>query len=126
MSQRIGQIVELVDVKQQQIGQMQIERQEENVLYGTFVPGPAFSKVKQLFHDFEAAVDVQALHVINTLDAAIAALGLHLRWSDAVEPIAIQDVQIWSDGSITCRLRDQPAASAEASPADDVWRTGLA
>jgi hypothetical protein len=76
------------------------------------VPGPAFPRVEQLFYDFEAAVEVQALHVIDTLDAAIAALGLHLRWSEAGESIAVQDVQIWRDGSITCRLCDQPAASA--------------
>jgi hypothetical protein len=79
---------------------MRIERQEEDLLYGTFVPGLAFLSVEQLFRDFEAAVDVQALHVIETLDAAIAALDLHLSWSEAGEPVAIQDVQIWCDGNI--------------------------
>ena len=90
--------------------QMRIERQEEDLLSGMFVPGPAFPRVEQLFHEFEAAVEVQALHVIETLDATIAALGLHLQWPDAREPITVQDVQIWSDGSITCRLCSQSTA----------------
>src|SRR5438128_1464990 len=90
--------------------------QEEDLLCGTFVPGPAFPSVEQLFHEFEAAVEVQALHAIEALDAAIAALGLHLQWPDAREPIAVQDVQIWSDGSITCRLCEQSVAAAKAAP----------
>jgi hypothetical protein len=40
---------------------------------------------------------------------------LHLSWPDAPEPIAIQDVQIWSDGGITCRLCGQLPAAATAS-----------
>ena len=105
-----------MDTDQRQIGQMRIERQEENLLYGTFMPGPAFPNVEQLFHEFEAAVDVQALHVVETLDATIAALGLYLQWPDAREPITVQDVQIWSDGTITCRLCAQSVASAKAAP----------
>ena len=116
MSRYVGHSVELMDIEQQQLGQMRIERQEEDLLYGTFVPGLVFPSVEQLFHEFEAAVEVQALHVIETLDAAIAALGLHLQWPDAREPIAIQDVQIWSDGSITCRLCEQSVASAKVTP----------
>ena len=115
MSQHVGHIVDLVDTEQRQIGQMHIERQEDNLLWGTFVPGPAFPNVEQLFHEFEAAVEVQALHVIEPLDAAIAALGLHLQRSNAREPIAVQDVQIWSDGTMTCRLCEQSVASVKAT-----------
>ena len=116
MSQYVGHSVELMDTEQRQLGQMRIERQDEDLLYGTCVPGPAFPSVEQLFHEFEAAVEVQALRVIETLDATIAALGLHLQWPDAREPIAVRDVQIWSDGSITCRLCEQSVALAKASP----------
>ena len=115
MSQYVGHSLDLMDTEQRQLGQMRIERQEEDLLYGTFVPGPVFPSVEPLFHEFEAAVEVQALHVIETLDAAIAALGLHLQWPDAREPIAVQDVQIWSDGTITCRLCEQSVASAKAA-----------
>jgi hypothetical protein len=116
MSRYVGHSVDLVDTEQRQIGQIRIARQEEDLLSGTFMPGPAFPNVKQLFHEFEAAVEVQALHVIETLDAAIAALGLHLQWPDARALITVQDVQIWSDGTITCRLCEQPVAPAKADP----------
>jgi hypothetical protein len=100
MSQYVGHSLDLMDTEQRQLGQMRIERQEEDLLYGTFPPGPAFPNAEQLFHEFEAAVEVQALHIIETLDATIAALGLHLQWPDVREPITVQDVQIWSDGTI--------------------------
>ena len=112
MQQRAEPIVDLMDTQQRHIGQMQIEHQEDDLLVGTFVPGPGFPSVKRLFRDFEEAVDVQALHVIDELDAAIAALGLYLRRPDVAEPIAIQDVQIWSDGGMTCRLCGQSTTLA--------------
>lgn len=105
-------IVELVDADQQQLGHMQIVRQEGALLVGTFQPGAAFRRVAQLFRDFEAAVDVQALHAIETLDTTIAALGLHLRDPVTLESIAIMDVQIWSDGGMTCRLGRESLAPA--------------
>jgi hypothetical protein len=108
------QIVDLVDAEQRQIGQIRIERQEEDLIFGTFIPGPAFPGFEQLFREFEEAVDLQALHVIDELDAAIAMLGLHLRCPDIMEPIAIQDVQIWSNGGITCRLCGQSAPPTDA------------
>ena len=114
MQQYPEQIIDLLDSQQRQIGQMRVESQEDDLLVGTFVPGPAFPRVEQLFRDFEEAVNAQALHVIDDLDAAIAALGLHLCWPDAREPIAIQDVQIWSDGGMTCRLCGQFTTSADA------------
>ena len=116
MARYVGQTVELVDTKQRRLGQMRIERQEEDLLYGTFAPGPAFPSVEHLFRDFEAAVDVKALAVIETLDAAIAALGLQLFWSETGKLIAVQDVQVWCDGSITCRLCNQPAAAVKDIP----------
>jgi len=116
MSRYVGYSVGLMDTEQRQLGQVRIDRQEADLLYGTFMPGTAFSSVEHLFHEFEAAVEVQALSVIETLDAAIAALGLHLQWPDTREPIAVQDVQIWSDGSMTCRLCEQSVASAEVAP----------
>jgi hypothetical protein len=105
-----GHIVELVDADQQQLGHVQIMRQEAALLFGTFQPGAAFRRVAQLFRDFEAAVDVQALHAIETLDTTIAALGLHLRDPGTLESLAIVDVQIWSDGGMTCRLGGESLA----------------
>ena len=115
MSRYVGHSLDLMDTEQRQLGQMRIERQEEDLLYGTFMPGLAFPSVEQLFHEFEAAVEVQALHVIEPLDAAIAALGLYLQRSNTRESIAVQDVQIWSDGTITCRFCEAPVASVKVT-----------
>jgi hypothetical protein len=119
MQLRAEQIVDLVDAEQRHIGQMRIERQEDDLIFGTFIPGPAFHTVEPLFREFEEAADVQALHVIDELDTAIAALGLRLRCLNILEPIEIRDVQIWSNGSITCRLSSQSAPSRHSPEAPD-------
>jgi hypothetical protein len=43
-------------------------------------------------------------------------LGLRLQRPDTSDSIAVQDVQIWSEGSITCRLCEQSVASAKVAP----------
>ena len=58
MQKHAQQIVDLMDVEERQIGQMRIERQGDNLIVGTFVPGPDFPSVEQLFRDFEEAVYV--------------------------------------------------------------------
>ncbi|MBI1923028.1 hypothetical protein HYR99_02135 [Candidatus Poribacteria bacterium] len=98
-----NKIAELIDVKQQQMGEVTIERHEGNLILGTFVPCPAFSATEQIFQDFEEAVEVQALNVVDELDAQIAELGLHLRFPDG-KRIKIHDVQIYSDGGMSFRL----------------------
>ena len=83
MQLHVKQIVDLVDAEQRQIGQMRIERHEGDLILGKIVLGPAFPHVQQLFRDFEKAVEVQALGVIDQLDESIASVGLH--WLLAVE-----------------------------------------
>jgi hypothetical protein len=95
---------QLVDSRQRQLGEIVIERNEEELLFGEFIRGPDYSDVEQLFRQFDEAVNLQALRKVDELDAAISALGLHLRSLDGSQQLAIKDVQIWSDGSITCRL----------------------
>ena len=104
MQLEVEQVVQLVDPQGRQVGQIEIERREENLIFGRFVPGPAFSTVEHLFQEFEEAVNLQALSVIDELDTAIAALGLHLHTPGDSQRIEAHDVQIWSDGSITCRV----------------------
>jgi hypothetical protein len=48
--------------------------------------------------------------VVDELDHAIAALGLLLQRPGNQEVEPIHDVQIWSDGAMTCRLTRTPAA----------------
>ena len=108
MQLQVEQVVHLVDRQEQQIGQIEIERREENLIFGRFVPGPASSTVQPLFQKFEEAVNLQALSVIDELDAAIATLGLHLHPPRESQHIEAHDVQIWSDGSITCWVGSAP------------------
>ncbi|ETW95577.1 MAG: hypothetical protein ETSY1_30040 [Candidatus Entotheonella factor] len=110
------QIVDLVDNKQQHIGQVRVERQEDDLVVGTFLPGENFACIAPLFRDFEEAVDAQALHVIDELDTKIAALGLQLRYPGLSDLTAIRDVQIWSDGGLTCRLCSESVIPALQSP----------
>jgi hypothetical protein len=107
----------LVDAYQRQFGEFVLERNENKLLCGRFAPGPAFADVEPLFREFEEAVNCQALPKIDRLDTAIEALGLHLRSADSSHQLAIKDVQIWSDGGITCRLLDQAFAEVNGSPA---------
>ena len=104
------QTVDLIDAQERHIGQIVIERSEAELVFGKFVPGSDFPAVRQLFLDFEEAVNLQALSVVDELDSAIEALGLRLHLPGGSQQIAVHDVQIWSDGSITCRVSD-PAQS---------------
>ena len=112
------QMVYLIDAQLRQLGQITIERNEVNLIFGKFVPSPDFSAVKRLFEDFEEAVNFQALSVVDELDTKISALGLHLRAPDGLQRIEIHDVQIWSDGDVTCKLCDRPLA-----PVDEVQKS---
>jgi hypothetical protein len=104
MQRQAEPTIQLLDAEQRPLGQVTIERCEDRLLFGKFVPGPAFPAVEHLFRAFEEAVNAQALSVVEELDAAIAALGLHFRWPEDSQAVAIHDVQIWSDGEMTCRL----------------------
>jgi hypothetical protein len=104
MPVQAGQVLPLRDVQQRPVGEIRIERREGNLVFGRFVPGPAFQAVEHLFRAFEEAVNLQALSRVEELDAAIAALGLHLCRPEGTPGLAIQDVQIWSDGGATFRL----------------------
>ena len=104
MQLQVEHVVHLVDRQGEQMGEIEIERREENLIFGRFIPGPAFSTVRQLFQEFEEAVNLQALSVIDELDTAITALGLHLQTPRDSQRLEVHDVQIWSDGSITCRV----------------------
>jgi hypothetical protein len=108
----------LIDAEQRQLGQITIECMDEDLVLGTFAPGPDFPKVEDLFHNFEEAVNLQVLSIVDELDAQIGALGLRLCPSEESEPIRVYDVQIWSDGNVTCRLRDDvplPTDGVQAS-----------
>jgi hypothetical protein len=116
MQLQAKQTVYLVTAEKRPIGQIVIERSEEDCFFGSFTPRSAFSVVQPLFRDFEEAVNLQALSVVDELDNAIRALGLHIRLADDSQHVAVDDVQIWSDGRISFRV-DSPTPSRAGPPA---------
>jgi hypothetical protein len=98
-----GQVLELFDIQERQIGQMTLESWENELVQGSFIPGPAFPAVERLFRDFEEAANAQALAIVDRVEATIATLGLRLHGPGG-EQIEVEDVQIWSDGGISCRI----------------------
>lgn len=98
------QVLTLTDNRGQQIGQVSICRTEDDLLFGTFTPGPGFPSVQAVFHAFEEAVNLQALSLVDERADAIAALGLSLRPAGASHDLPVHDAQLWSDGNFTCRV----------------------
>ena len=115
--QRVTEHLFLLDKQQRSLGRLTIDQENDDLLSGTFTPEAAFADVAPLFHSFEVAVDLQALSVVDELDRSIAALGLHLSRPDHPEVIPIHDVQIWSDGGMTCRLTPAVAGAANGASA---------
>jgi hypothetical protein len=104
---------ELVTGQSESLGRIKVERAEEGLFSGVFTPGPAFASVERLFSDFEEAVGLQALSVVDQLDGQISRLGL----SVVVPPgqrVPVEDVQIWSDGQISFRPIGQGANGLDA------------
>ncbi len=116
MQPSAGQEFHLLDAQLRSLGQVMIERRADQLLFGQFVAAPAFATVVHLFRDFEEAVNLQALSVVDELDRAITALGLHLRSTDGSQSLAIHDVQIWSGGRMSCRLGSPTPAAVNGSP----------
>lgn len=116
MQLQTKQTVDLVTAEKRLLGQVVIERSEGECFLGSFAPRSAFAVVQPLFRDFEEAVSLQALSVVDELDKAIRALGLHICLSDGSQPVAVEDVQIWSDGRISFKV-DSPTAAHLGTPA---------
>jgi hypothetical protein len=104
MSDVAEEVLILLDSQNRRLGQMTVDRREGGLLLGKFAPGPDFPAVRSLFCDFEEAVNSHALSVVDELDTALSALGMFLQSPDGTRRLTVHDVQIWSDGGITCRL----------------------
>ena len=104
------QVADLIDRQGRAIGRITVTHHESSRIFGKFAPGPDFSAVERLFQDFEEAVELQALSVVDELDREIAALGLGLRLPGKSQRAEVHDVQIWGDGEITFEMRDVTVA----------------
>ena len=111
----VNQTVSLTDPQGRDIGTIVVESIRDDLLLGTFTPGPDYAAVRPLFLDFEEAADAQALGVVDEYEKEIEGIGLHIRpRGDAV--VRVYDVQIWTDGGVSCRFRPYrpPTPAAQA------------
>jgi hypothetical protein len=120
MSLTPRQSLQLLDRQDQPLGQVIVERLEDDLVFGRFLPAAGYARVQLLFDQYVAAANEQALAVVGELDEAISALGLHLGSSDGGDLPAIHDVQI-GEGSINFRVRppvseSRSSARAPATP----------
>ena len=61
MFPQAGQTLELLDARQRQIGKVVVEESTEDLISGTFQPGPDYPAVECLVREFEEAANDQAL-----------------------------------------------------------------
>jgi hypothetical protein len=99
-----GQSFDLQDRHGRRLGTLTVEANDGGLLSGGFVPGADFAGVEALFRSWQEAVEGQALSLVDDFDRSIVALGLTLQLSSEVRPLPVSDVQIWSDGTMTCRV----------------------
>jgi len=115
MSLKSNQELSLLDGQGRDLGKVQIDRIEGDLVFGRFTPGPAYAQVEPLFAEYVEAANDQLLDIVGELDEKIAHLNMHLCSAEAGALTAIHDVQI-GDGTITFRVR---ATSGSANgPAD--------
>jgi hypothetical protein len=119
MQPQPGQTLELVDAQRRHLGQMTVRSDADGLLEGTFVPGPDYPEVRSLFRAFEEAADSQALSAVDRLGAAIDALGVRVCAPDGSLRVAVHDLQIWSDGAMTCRVAAPARPNRNGCPSAD-------
>ena len=143
MTFEIGQVLTLLDGQTRRIGDIAIEGLEDNLLFARMRTGPDFAIAEPLFRAFEEAVELQALKKVNDLVAEIRAMELQRVSADGKHTVPIHNVQVWSDGRMTCRVElgsfdlevarthqnktlmaflDARANTAERMPLDEVKR----
>ena len=99
-----GDHLELTDPRGVVLGAVDIDTVEPSRLrlLGTFHPGPGFQPFVALFNTFEEYVEAAALAHLPEIERQIAALGLLIARSGE-QGVAVNDVQIYSDGGFSCR-----------------------
>jgi len=71
---------------------------------GTFTPGPDFAAVEPMFRHFEELVNDQVLSLTDRAMAEIDRLGI-TAISPAGRAVEVHDVQLYSDGVASYRLK---------------------
>jgi hypothetical protein len=104
MTLKSNQELCLIDGQGRELGQVQIDRIQGDLVFGRFTPGPAYAQVEPLFAEYVAAANEQLLGIVGELDEKIARLNLHLSSAEPGDLPAIHDVQV-GHGTITFHVR---------------------
>jgi hypothetical protein len=115
MPLQVGQSVELVDTRGRRLGRLAIDGVNADLVEGIFTRGPDYAAVEPLMRAFEEAVEGHALGGADRHLQTIDALDLRLETSADSMRMPVRDVQIWSDGGMSCRLRVEPLAAANGA-----------
>lgn len=105
-----AQQIQLSDRQDRDLGQIQIDRIQGDLVFGRFTPGPDYPQVQRLFAEYVEAANDQLLSIVGELDAAIRELGLRLRAENGRDLPGIDDVQI-GEGIVTFRTKVTEGAS---------------
>lgn len=89
------------------LGQLQLESMTEKVCCGTFVEGPDFDSVRELFRELDDVVNNQLLANVDQVTDRIASLHPKLFLSGTSIPI--YDLQIYNDGGVSFRMQPERA-----------------
>ena len=113
-----GQCVDVVDGRARRIGRFHIDAVEPTYVGGTFSAGADYGDVERLFTDFAEAAEAQALKIADDCMSVIDALDLRLIDTHGNTEVRIHDLQIWSDGNASFRLREAAPSTANGTAAD--------
>ena len=86
------------------LGTVEVESIADGLVIGEFTPGSDYSQVEAVFCAFADMVEAFSLHHIDRATADIENVGVTIRAHPARPPVAVHDVQIYSDGGFSCRL----------------------
>lgn len=116
MALQRGQLIQLWDAQEHWLGEIAVEQVRDDLVFGRFRPSSAFPVVEALFTEYVAAANQQLFSRVDELDAALAALGLHLRSPDGGRLPSVHDVQI-GEGRVTFRVQGSPS---QATPIEEL------
>jgi hypothetical protein len=98
------QIMSLTDLHGRNLGRVSLQRIEGHQVVGVFTPGDDFAAVRDVFAEFEVAVNEQMFSEADRLSREIDRLGLTLSCPDTQDRLSVRDVQIMGMSGFCCQI----------------------
>ena len=106
----------VVDSEHRGLGDFTADDRQGDLISGSFARSEQFSAVEPLFASLEDVVENQILSLVDSRRAPIDALGLQIVSPQTSQHWRVFDVQFWSDGSGSVRLREPGTVPVIAPP----------